>query len=178
MNGIKRRKTKNPYSDPYTYGSNPFFEENTTGMDQLSGFRTAQDYANENIPGIYERDRKTTEQNKNWSGSWSPGMTKAAIVVGGIIAIALLIASGCLNWIFAGISNLASWIFVALMMTVLTWVISICIGRRWIYGRTIKYLFVGLFIINLCSVFIPGLEHLGFCVGALIIVGLLIMRMF
>lgn len=51
---MKRRKTKNPYSDPYTYGSNPFFEENTTGMDQLSGFRTAQDYANENIPGIYE----------------------------------------------------------------------------------------------------------------------------
>ena len=29
---MKRRKTKNPYSDPYTYGSNPFFEENTTGQ--------------------------------------------------------------------------------------------------------------------------------------------------
>ena len=83
---MKRKKNNSPYSDPYTYGRNTSFDQHISELDDLSGFRTAQDYANEHTPGIGNRNRQVYERIPSAGRTISPGMMKIA-AVGAVIAI-------------------------------------------------------------------------------------------
>ena len=61
---MKRKKTSGPYSDPYTYGREQNFDSYTSNLDHLNGFRTAQDYASENAPGLGRTARKQVDGDK------------------------------------------------------------------------------------------------------------------
>lgn len=72
--------------------------------------------------------------------------------VGAVIAILGVIgACGGFQWLTKGISNVASLITVAFLMTLLCWGVLCLIGNDWIYGQRKKYLFGILFAINIIS---------------------------
>ena len=175
---MKRKKNNSPYSDPYTYGRNTSFDQHISELDDLSGFRTAQDYANEHTPGNGNRNRQVYERIPSAGRTISPGMMKIA-AVGAVIAILGVIgACGGFQWLTKGISNVASLITVAFLMTLLCWGVLCLIGNDWIYGQRKKYLFGILFAINIISMTVPGQSQLGTKFVFVIAAVLLFLRLF
>ncbi|MEI3182544.1 MAG: hypothetical protein V8S98_03895 [Lachnospiraceae bacterium] len=83
---MKRKKNNSPYLIHIHMEENTSFDQHISELDDLSGFRTAQDYANEHTPGIGNRNRQVYERIPSAGRTISPGMMKIA-AVGAVIAI-------------------------------------------------------------------------------------------
>lgn len=175
---MKRKKNNSPYSDPYTYGRNTSFDQHTSDLNDLSGFRTAQDYADEHTPGTGNRHRQPYERIPSAGRTISPGMMKIAAVVVAAVILVVIGACGGFQWLTEGISNVASLITVAFLMTLLCWGVLCLIGNGRIYGQRKKYLFGILFVVYIISMTVPGQSQLGTKLVIVIAAVLLILRMF
>lgn len=173
---MKRNKTSGPYSDPYTYGREQNFDSYTSNLDHLNGFRTAQDYASENAPGLGRTARRQVDGDKGVV--LSPGIKKCIAVAVVIVLLAGIGFNGGFDRLMEGVNELVTWVITASLMTLVCWGFLCLLGKGRIYGQMRRYLFIGLFLVNILSVFIPGFSKLGISVVVVIAAILLLLRIF
>lgn len=176
VRAVRRKKMNDPYSDPYTYGSNTSFDSHTSDMENLSGFHSARDYADENIPGIGQINKPS--YNRGNTGGWtlSPGMAKWIFVAIALVCLGIFGACGGFSWLMAGVSSLLNLVLTAALTAALCWGFLCVLGRGKLYGARKKQLFAFLFLLQLMSIFIPGLSQIGISITILIGAVLLLLQ--